>query len=324
MKKYVLLLAAFFAVQVASAESILKQYYNVVSNAPDKNVKAGTCLLKGKAVDLDGKPIPGGVIANLDRSHSCTTDSNGNYSVTLSTKDTAVFFYHPQYGEIVIWKFEFKSQHVVVIDFFSMMLDDYPVEEEKPVIYIYADEPTTVSVQLHHPDLKFTYPHYNNGWTVQASTDGVLKDSETGKNYPYLFWEGTAEQLSFTSQNDSVSGFMISSDSVVSFLESSLTALGLNQTEQTDFITYWGPRLAAHPYAFVQFIVDEQYDTKIAKLNVTPAPVSQRRIYLLFMPLDQAHVGFSFATQQLPPFERKGLTLIEWGGSELRNPLFVN
>ena len=40
---------------------------------------------------------------------------------------------------------------------------------------------------------------------------------------------------------------------------------------------------------------------------------------MLFKPLEQAHVFFDYETQELPSFTRSGLTLIEWGGSELKN-----
>ena len=303
----------------ANAESIMRNYYSVVSNEFNKDVKVGTCLLSGKVVDMNGNPIQSGTIANLDRSRSCVTDAKGNYSMVLSTKDTSIFFYHENYGEIVIWKFEFKSQHEVVINFFSDEKTDYPIMEEKPVIYLYSDQETNVEINLDHSALTFTYPTYNNGWSVQTSSDGSLTDNSTGKKYPYLFWEGTSASLNFKTEKNVIHGFLINSDSTISFLEHSLTKLGLNEKEQTDFITYWAPRMIQEQFAFVQFLVDEDYDTKIAELSVTPKPDSQRRIYMLFTPLEKPHVFFEYQTQELPTFKRSGLTLIEWGGSVLKN-----
>lgn len=48
----------------------------------------------------------------------------------------------------------------------------------KPVIYIYPEKETEVSVSLDFDGkLTCTYPAYNNGWTVTASADGKLTDA---------------------------------------------------------------------------------------------------------------------------------------------------
>ena len=68
-----------------------------------------------------------------------------------------------------------------------------PQEEEvtaKPVIYLYPEEETAVSVQLDYDGaLTTTYPAYEGGWRVTALPDGTLYD-EQGREYSYLFWEG--------------------------------------------------------------------------------------------------------------------------------------
>ena len=61
---------------------------------------------------------------------------------------------------------------------------------EKPVIYLYPEQETTVSVSLDYAGtLTATYPAYEDGWTVTAEPDGTLYD-ESGNEYSYLFWEG--------------------------------------------------------------------------------------------------------------------------------------
>ena len=50
----------------------------------------------------------------------------------------------------------------------------------KPVIYLYPEEETTVSVQLDYTgQLTTTYPAYGDGWTVTAHPDGTLTDPAT-------------------------------------------------------------------------------------------------------------------------------------------------
>ena len=95
-----------------------------------------------------------------------------------------------------------------------------------------------------------------------------------------------------------------------------MTALGLNRTEITDFITFWGPRIKVHNFVTIQFLVDEEYHNQVASLNVTPKPDSQLRVYLLFQGTDNPTLTRKFTVPELPKFERQGFTAIEWGGSE--------
>ncbi|MBI3135515.1 MAG: hypothetical protein HYZ14_12635 [Bacteroidetes bacterium] len=312
----------FFSIAIATsvcvnAESIMRDYYVVVSDVFDKTLNPGTCQLVGRTLDVNENPIAGGTVSNFDRSRSCISDETGRYTVLLSSMDTAVFFYHKNYGEVVIWKYNFQSQHRVEINFISMEYSEILIEEEKPVIYLYADEPTQVNLTLKHPALTFTYPAYNNGWSVTTNTAGGLTNTADSKNYPYLFWEGRTENLAFKNQDGLTFGSLIKTNAGIDFLEASLSALGLNSTEMTDFITYWGPRLRQKEYAFVQFLVDDEVDSKIATLQITPEPQNKRRVYMLFTLLDTPQVPFEFEAQQFTGFERSGLTLLEWGGSEI-------
>lgn len=58
--------------------------------------------------------------------------------------------------------------------------------DAKPVIYLYPEEPTEVTVTLDYSgELTYTYPAYGDGWTVTAYPDGTLIDAD-GKEYSYL------------------------------------------------------------------------------------------------------------------------------------------
>ena len=64
---------------------------------------------------------------------------------------------------------------------------------EKPVIYLYPEEETNIHVELDfNGTITSVYPAYENGWDVVASPDGTLTDSETGREYYCLFWEGVS------------------------------------------------------------------------------------------------------------------------------------
>jgi hypothetical protein len=316
MKKYLILFALFYSF-VSNAESIMRDYYVVVSDVYDANIKPGTCLLTGKTIDVNDNNIVGGTVSNFDRSRSAVSQADGTYSLLLSTLDTAVFFYHENFGEVVIWKYNFQSQHRVEINFISMEYSEIPVVQEKPVIYLYSENEMDVDLTLKHANLTFTYPAYSKGWHVKTNIQGGITNQADGKKFPYLFWEGETENLAFKNFNRLTSGTIIRTDTTISFLENTLTAIGLNATEQTDFITYWGPRLIQSPFAFIQFLIDDEVDQTIAELSVNPTPQNQRRVYMLFTPLEKPQVPFEFETQEFSGFDRSGLTLVEWGGSEL-------
>ncbi|MBR5283553.1 MAG: hypothetical protein IKU27_00650, partial [Clostridia bacterium] len=107
----------------------------------------------------------------------------------------------------------------------------------KPVIYLYPEEVTDVSVRLDVAgEMICTYPAYRDGWQVTAHPDGTLIDRE-GKTYSCLFWEAES-----AADFDMTRGFCIPGADTASFLEESLTALGLNVRERNEFIIYWLPR----------------------------------------------------------------------------------
>lgn len=315
MKSLVLIISIFASVY-SKAESIMHNYHVVVSDEFDASVAPGTCLVTGQTLDVNNNRISGGTISNFDRSRATVADSDGNYSLLLSIRDTCIFFYDETYGEIVIWKYNFQSQHKVVINFIAMEYSNIQTVE-KPVIYLYSSVETNVNLSLKHDQLTFTYPSYNEGWNVTTSSDGGITNQADGKKYPYLFWEAKSENLAYKNSSGITFGSLIKTDSAVSFFENALYSLGLNSTEATDFITYWGPRVVQKEYAFIQFLIDDEVDETIAELTVTPKPENQRRIYLLFTPLDKPQVAFEFEPQVFTGFDRSGLTLVEWGGTEL-------
>jgi|LSQX01.1.fsa_nt_gb hypothetical protein len=54
----------------------------------------------------------------------------------------------------------------------------------KPVIYLYPEEKTDVSVKLdYNGELFVTYPNYNNGWNVTAYPDGTIINKADNEEY---------------------------------------------------------------------------------------------------------------------------------------------
>ncbi|MBP5431099.1 MAG: hypothetical protein J6Y81_02180 [Ruminococcus sp.] len=56
--------------------------------------------------------------------------------------------------------------------------------------------------------------------------------------------------------------------------------------------------------------------TNSAKLNISPTPDSILRVFMAYVPLEEA---IDVEPQQLETFERKGFTVVEWGGSEIKS-----
>ena len=182
------------------------------------------------------------------------------------------------------------------------------MKSEKPVIYLYPEEAQEVYVQLElDGEFTCTYPEYDNGWKVKAYPDGTLRDQVTGKEYNYLFWEGTSE-----TEYDLSRGFVVEGKDTAGFLEEKLAYLGLNEKERNEFIVYWLPRMEDNKYNLITF--QGKAYTEHAKLKISPEPDSILRVFMVYKPLDKA---IDIPEQELEPFEREGFTVIEWGGAEM-------
>ena len=182
------------------------------------------------------------------------------------------------------------------------------VAEEKPVIYLYPETETRVTVKLDLPgELTCTYPDYDGGWTVTAAPDGTLT-GEHGQTYNYLYWEGeVANGFDFSE------GFCVAGSDTAAFLEDALDRLGLTRREANEFLVYWLPRMQDNPYNLIAF--QQEAYTESAKLTVSPQPDSVLRVFMAWKPLARP---VDIPAQTLPGFERRGFTLVEWGGAEVR------
>ena len=182
------------------------------------------------------------------------------------------------------------------------------VAEEKPVIYLYPETETRVTVKLDlSGELTCAYPAYDGGWVVTAAPDGTLTD-EHGRTYNYLYWEGeVANEFDFSK------GFCVAGSDTAAFLEDALDRLGLTRREANEFLVYWLPRMQDNPYNLIAF--QQEAYTESAKLTVSPQPDSVLRVFMAWKPLARP---VDIPAQILPGFERRGFTLVEWGGAEVR------
>ncbi len=180
--------------------------------------------------------------------------------------------------------------------------------DAKPVIYLYPEQETTVSVSLDYAGtLTATYPAYEDGWTVTAEPDGTLYD-ENGDEYSYLLWEGENN-----TDYDFSKGFCVAGADTADFLRKKLAEIGLTPREYNEFIVYWLPKMQDNPYNLISF-QSEAY-TDAAKLDIDPTPDSVLRVFMAWRPLHRAQ---TIEPQTFASFERNGFTVVEWGGCEVK------
>ena len=177
----------------------------------------------------------------------------------------------------------------------------------KPVIYIYTEKPMDVKVQLNLKNSKFrvVYPNFTeeNTWNVYANQNGDILTK--GRKYPYLFWE--AESYTLQEMNE---GFVVTAENAENFLEEKLKIFGLNERESTDFITFWLPVLYRNKLSLCTFQTGKFFDN--IELKITPKPKTRIRICLS---IKKIYSPIKIIEQKLTLIERKGFTVVEWGGS---------
>ncbi|PKM76952.1 MAG: hypothetical protein CVU90_10130 [Firmicutes bacterium HGW-Firmicutes-15] len=180
----------------------------------------------------------------------------------------------------------------------------------KPVIYLYPTKQETVSVKLDFSgQLTCTYPDYKNGWNVIAAPDGTLTNLDDNKQYSCLFWEGVSNEAKW----DLSQGFVVAGEDTKDFLQEKLAFLGLTPKEYNEFIVYWLPVMQNNKFNLVTFAGREYED--IAPMQITPNPDSVLRVFMVFKSLDSFT---EVQPQKLKSFERKGFSVVEWGGTELK------
>ena len=122
---------------------------------------------------------------------------------------------------------------------------------KKPIIYLYPEGVTEVSVRFADPDavgLTSSYPDYGaTGWSVIAHPDGTLVDQVSGDEFYALYWEG------LTDQPDRLqTGSVVAAADTEDFLDTALSRLGLSAREANEFIIYWAPILEESRANFIQ------------------------------------------------------------------------
>ncbi len=227
---------------------------------------------------------------------------NGKLGDEWCVGDQIICTYENVYYDELNSRYEADFKDVKVSTF---ELDPYACY--KPVIYLYPKKETEVEVNLNlDGKLTCTYPLYKDGWKVKAMPDGTLFDVN-GQTYNYLYWEGET-----CAQYDLSKGFCVKGEDTSQFLEEALEKLGLNRKEANEFIVYWLPLMQENPYNIISFQTKAYTDA--AKLEIKPSPDTVIRVFMVWQKSDTFK---EMPEQELLSIERKGFTVIEWGGTQI-------
>ncbi len=299
-------------------EKGFSQPYKIESENYDESIPKGKFKISGTVYYGYGKnkEVLGFAKISTSNFHGTLTDIDGKFSLLISDTAKIVGVFFAGIESLTLDFSDFINGKHYVLSIYCTEAFDVSL---KPVIYAYSEKEIDVEMELNYfGKLTFTYPQIeNNKWQFKTKNDGTLTDKK-GKNYPYLFYEGLlSEKLKFSQEKGRYFGNIIKKDSIINFLEKTLSELAFNEKEQTDFITFWGPRMSSYEKVFVQFLIGEEYD-KISSLKINPKPDNLRRIYIIFSEISDAN-SIDFECQKFYPIKRSGFTVLEWGGSEIKS-----
>ncbi len=201
----------------------------------------------------------------------------------------------------------------------------YPDEQGnmRPIIHLYSDEDKEVKITMSNPEkLVYSNPEYNNYWMVKTKKkhsyktpagtvvipDDYLED-ENGNIISVLSW-GIEE---YGDNKIKEEGFVIKGKNTGRFLDNKLSLLGLNFEEKNEFLSYLLPELEKNKYNYIRFQTMEEINNNM-ELFIEPKPDTLIRIMMEYKPLDKK---IKVKQQELTKVERKGYTVVEWGGTKI-------
>lgn len=198
---------------------------------------------------------------------------------------------------------------ISILNYILIWLFEIPTQFAKPIIYLYPQKTTEVSVKFGKPDIITTsYPKYEDGWTVIAEQNGNLTEIKSQKKLYSLYWEG--KNIKPSPIKD---GWCIKGEDVAEFLEEKLQLLGLNDREAEEFIIYWLPIMKSNKYNIIRFETEEEINSNMP-LDITPKPDTIIRVMMEFKGVNHYK---ELPPQQISTPKRTGFVAVEWGGTQL-------
>ena len=176
-----------------------------------------------------------------------------------------------------------------------------PIPVKKPAVYLYPVENMNVDVKVKvNGKLTLTEPIYNDGWNVTAAPDGLIDNK-----YDYLFYEAELNKVELPDE-----GWVVAFDDIENWFDEYLPQMGLNTKEKEQFKEYWLKDLRKANYYEIRLLGDKFLKDNM-DLIITPKPETILRLNFYFKPVS---IKSELTAPEIKKVERKGFTVIEWGG----------
>lgn len=176
-----------------------------------------------------------------------------------------------------------------------------PIQVKKPAVYLYPVENMNIAVKVKvKGKLTLTEPIYNDGWNVTASPDGLIDNI-----YDYLFYEAELNKVELPEE-----GWVVAFDDIENWFDGYLPQMGLNTKEKEQFKEYWLKDLRKANYYEIRLLGDKFLKDNM-DLIITPEPETILRLNFYFKPVS---IKSELIAPEIKKVERKGFTVIEWGG----------
>ncbi|MDG1330967.1 MAG: hypothetical protein P8P74_01450 [Crocinitomicaceae bacterium] len=316
MRSLSILLFLFIGFQsCAESERAIYAEYSINS------VKSNTRLSQGKSkvvVRVQNTNFSEGtkiLYGHKGASFETKLNSKNTFSFVLKSNEYAVQFLPSElvgYKEITTQAIDIQSQTTTYITINFKYAINEPSVVKKPVIYLYPEEKTDVSISINPVgELSFTHPEYNGKWECTATPSGEIAIGDD--TYNYLFWE--ADQFVDKEKLRETSSIVVLKDDLVGFLEGALDKFGFNSKEKMDFITFWAPQMIKHEATEIRFILNEECN-QFAELDISPQPNNLLRFYIVWNKTDSSNATSTSNFNIIKP-SRDGFTVVEWGGLEI-------
>lgn len=305
-----------FSIFIASAfisqskELIIFPEFILTKTEPAPELKPNEAIFVIKLVGIEIEDMNSSVVYSVD-GNSFEDQLNGNsFEIKTTPGDHILQVYLDGYYEMYSDTLTIDKQTRAYYENYPMQAV-LPVTVDKPVIYLYAEKPTEFEVTVAPKgEFSFTYPKYSDGWKGTTNSDGTLQIE--GENYRYLFWE-SKQELNVLNP-ESQEGFVLKSEDVLSFLETTLDEVGFTSEEKADFITFWAPKMIQFDQIFLTIDQDQECN-RFAELEISPTPQNVHRFYISWGPYSGNHIP---TPPRLSKINRSGFTVIEWGGQKIQ------
>ncbi len=305
--------ALFLFAGISLLGKALPVSYTITKSAEDKQLKKTEAVFEFTFYDQRGEIIKNEITFsyNTNNKKQKPNDKGKISDKVKPGKYAYQFFYTLEYFEITTDSILIKPGYKTEISVTFMKAEEArPMK--KPVIYVYPNKKEKINIDLElKGNFSFTYPQYKNGWSFTGNPDGSIEMND--KKYHYLFWDGYVNiEKSKLNLNE---GFIVKNKDLITFFEEKLNYMGLNSQEIQDYITYWCPLMNMNKSNYIHFMFNNECN-EYAKMNISPKPDHIFRVYMLWSDAkDHAPVS----DQKIENFQRKGFTVVEWGGSEMSN-----